>query len=128
MDAAEKERLGSLGYWVGDYGDYLGLSEAEREHIELRIALCTSVRRLRESKGLTKQALAKKIGATQAVVSKIESGTVEVSLDLMFNAFFSAGGKLADLSARAAVPSEVEAVPAAPKPKSRAKRLVKAKV
>jgi HTH-type transcriptional regulator / antitoxin HipB len=125
MDEAKKKRLEALGYWVGDYGDFLGLTEAERQHVELRIALSNAVRRLREAKGLTQKALGKMIASTQARVAKVETGTVEVSLDLMFRAFFAAGGKLEDLSSRSTTPATPEVPPIKPKPKPKPKRLAK---
>ncbi len=126
MDAAERKRLEALGYWVGDYGDFLGLTDAERQHVELRIALCTGIKRLRAAQGLTQKALGKKIDSTQSRVAKIETGTVEVSLDLMFRAFFALGGTLEDLiRTKAADPVPTEA-PATP-PKAKARRLAKVK-
>ena len=124
MDEAEKKRLEARGYWVGDYAEFLGLTEAERQHVELRIALSSAVRRLRESKGLTQKALGKMIESTQSRVAKVETGTVEVSLDLMFRAFFAAGGKLEDLAAPKATQPAGPEVPAT-KPKPGAKRLAK---
>jgi DNA-binding XRE family transcriptional regulator len=99
MDEAKRKRLEAAGWTMGDYGDFLGLTEAERQHVELRIALRRGIRRLREAKGLTQRALGKMIGSTQSQVAKLESGTtIGVSLDLMFRAFFAAGGTVEDLS------------------------------
>jgi DNA-binding XRE family transcriptional regulator len=124
MDEAKRKRLEAAGWTMGDYGDFLGLTEAERQHVELRIALCTGIRRLRAAKGMTQRALGKLIDSTQSRVAKVESGTVEVSLDLMFRAFFAVGGTLEDLvSPKPKPPAEPE-VPTA-KPKTRAKRLAK---
>jgi DNA-binding XRE family transcriptional regulator len=119
MDEAKRKRLEAAGWTVGDYGDFLGLTEAERQHVELRIALSDAVRRFREAKGLTQKALGKMIESTQARIAKVESGTVEVSLDLMFRAFFAAGGKLEDLTCPSPQPVESKA------PTSRPKRLAK---
>ena len=125
MDEAKRKRLEAAGYRVGDYAEFLGLTEAERQHVELRIALSKGVRRLRESKGLTQKALGKMIESTQARVAKVETGTVEVSLDLMFRAFFAAGGKLEDLANPSMQPAKPEVAATKPEPKSRAKRLAK---
>lgn len=129
MDEAKRKRLEAAGWTMGDYGDFLGLTEAERQHVELRIALSRAVKRLRESKGLTQKTLGKMIESTQARIAKVEVGTVEVSLDLMFRAFFAAGGKLEDLTRPAAQPAKPEAPTVEPKPKPqpkpKAKRLAK---
>jgi ribosome-binding protein aMBF1 (putative translation factor) len=98
MDEAKRKRLEAAGWTMGDYGDFLGLTDAERQHVELRGDLRRAVRRLREAKGLTQRALGKMIGSTQSRVAKVETGTGEVSLDLMFRAFFALGGKLEDLT------------------------------
>jgi transcriptional regulator with XRE-family HTH domain len=127
MDEVKRKRLEELGYWVGDYGDFLGLTEAERQHVELRIALCAGIRRLRAAKGRTQKTLGKMIGSTQSRVAKVESGTtIDVSLDLMFRAFFALGGTMEDLvSPKATQPAtpEVKADKLEPKPK--AKRLAR---
>jgi DNA-binding XRE family transcriptional regulator len=124
MDEARRKRLEARGYWVGDYAEFLGLTEAERQHVELRGTLRTGIRRLRAAKGLTQKALGKMIGSTQSRVAKVESGTtIDVSLDLMFRAFFSLGGTLEDLvSPKALQPTEPEVPAAKPKPKRLAKQ------
>lgn len=38
MDAKERKRLEAAGYWVGDAEDFLGLTEEERNIVELRVA------------------------------------------------------------------------------------------
>lgn len=97
MDEAKRRRLEAAGWTMGDYGDFLGMTNAERQHVELRIALSRGIKRAREAKGLTQDALGKLIDSTQSKVAKAETGTIEVSLDLMFRAFFAAGGVLEDL-------------------------------
>jgi hypothetical protein len=126
MDEDKKKRLEARGYWVGDYAEFLGLTEAERQEVELRGVLSDGVERLRVAKGLTQRALGKLIGSTQSRVAKVESGTVEVSFDLMFRAFFAVGGTLEDLvRPKATQPATPEVPAAGPKPKPRAKRLAK---
>jgi transcriptional regulator with XRE-family HTH domain len=129
MDEAEKKRLEARGYWVGDYWEFLGLTEAEHQEIELRHSLYYAIKRLKTAKGLSRKALAKLTGATESSVTKLESGTtIGVSLDFMFRAFFALGGQLEDLitpeSTRPAEP-ETPAVPLEPIPKPRRKRLAK---
>ena len=124
MDEAEKKRLEARGYWVGDFAEFLGLDDTERQLIELRVDLGIATRKLRTSRGLTQSALAKQIESTQSRVSKIEEADPEVSLDLMFRAFFAAGGKLEDLAGPKATQSARPEVPTT-KPKPGAKRLAK---
>jgi predicted XRE-type DNA-binding protein len=123
MDEARRKRLEAAGWVFGDHGDFLGLTDAERQHVELRIALARAIRQLRESKGLTQKAVGKLIESTQSRVAKVEMGTVEVSLDLMFRAFFAIGGRMEDLTVRPAPGAKSEEAPAVePKPRPR-KRL-----
>jgi DNA-binding XRE family transcriptional regulator len=124
MDEAKRKRLEAAGWVLGDYGDFLGLTEAERQHVELRLALCRGIKELRAAKGLTQKALGKMIDSTQSRIAKVESGTtIEVSLDLMFRAFFAIGGKLEDLTSHRAPSPKLETP--TEKPKSRSKRLAK---
>ena len=125
MDETEKKRLEALGYWVGDYGDSLGLTDAERQQVELRGALARAVRQLRESKGLTQKAVGKLIASTQSRVAKVETGTVEVSLDLMFRAYFALGGRMEDLKVRPSPSTKAEEAPAAQAKSRPRKRLAK---
>ena len=64
--------------------------------IELRVAVCRAVRRLRAERKMTQQQLALKIESSQSRVAKIEAAA-DASLDLMFSEFFALGGELADL-------------------------------
>src|ERR1700729_1618293 len=99
MEKDKKERLEKAGWKVGDFADFadfLGLDDVERQLIELRVDLGIATRKLRESKSLAQKAVAKLIESTQPRVSKIWEADPEVSLDLMYRAFFAVGGKLAD--------------------------------
>jgi predicted transcriptional regulator len=48
---------------------------------------------------VTQSQLAKRIKSTQARVAKVEAGSPDVSLDLMFRSLFVAGGNLDDVTA-----------------------------
>ncbi len=124
MEKAKQERLESIGWKVGefvDFAEFLGLDDTERQIIELRVELGIATRKLRAVRNLTQKALAKQIESTQSRVSKIEEADPEVSLDLMFRAFFALGGTLEDLTS-GAVPTVKADLPRT-KPKSSAKRL-----
>jgi ribosome-binding protein aMBF1 (putative translation factor) len=98
MDKKTRARLEAASYWIGDAEDWLGLSEEERQMVELRVEMCRVVRHLRKRHGLSQLRLAKKMKSSQSRVAKIEAGEADVSLDLSFRALFAAGGKLADLA------------------------------
>jgi predicted transcriptional regulator len=50
---------------------------------ELRYTVIKQMIQLRNSYNLTQSELAKKVGTTQAVISRIESGTVNVGIDFL---------------------------------------------
>ncbi len=98
MDREKQKALQAAGFRVGDAEDFLELTEEERRLVELRAAVSRSVRRLREKRHLTQQQLAGKLKSSQSRVAKIEAGSVDVSLDLLFRALFAVGGGLVDLT------------------------------
>lgn len=101
MDKQKQTTLEAAGFRIGDAKDFLGLTEEERALVELRAAVSRTVRRLREQQRLTQQQLAERLKSSQSRVAKIESGSAEVSLDLLFRGLFALGGKLSDLTGRA---------------------------
>ncbi len=97
MDIKKRKDLEAAGWKVGDAAEFLGLTDDERQIVDFRLLVARSVRRERESRGLSQQQLATRIGSSQSRVAKIEAASSEVSLDLMLRGFFSAGGQLVDL-------------------------------
>jgi predicted XRE-type DNA-binding protein len=94
MNKAKREALEAAGFRVGDYGDFLGLTDAERELVELRVRLGREIRQRRERAKLTQKGLAVMLGTTQPRVAKIEAGTRGVTLDQMVRAYVTVGGTL----------------------------------
>ena len=82
---------------MGDVGDFLGLSAEERALVELRAAVSAAVRERRTRRSLTQAELAGRLGSSQSRVAKIEAGSGDVSLDLMFRGHFAVGGRAADV-------------------------------
>ncbi|MBI1904181.1 MAG: XRE family transcriptional regulator [Planctomycetia bacterium] len=105
MDKRKQKALEAAGFRFGDAEDFLGLNEEERQLVNLRLALCRAVRRLRERQKLTQQQLAVKLKSSQPHVAKLKAGEVDVSLDLLFRALFALGGRMADLKQSAPPPS-----------------------
>lgn len=93
MSRVEREALEAAGWKFGDYGDFLGLSDAERQIVELRIRLSRGIRGARERAGMTQADLATAMKSTQPRVARIEAGGRGVSLDQMMRAYFAVGGK-----------------------------------
>jgi predicted XRE-type DNA-binding protein len=97
MNEAKRKRLEAAGFSVGDAEDFLGLTPVERELVNLRVTLSRAVRSLRERKNMTQKEVATRINSSQSRIAKLESGANDVSLDLMFRAYFAVGGKLSDV-------------------------------
>lgn len=96
MNKSKQRALEAAGWHVGDVDEFLGLMPDEMRMIELRVAVCRAVRRLRAERKMTQQQLATKIESSQSRIAKIEAGA-DASLDLMFSALFALGGELTDL-------------------------------
>jgi ribosome-binding protein aMBF1 (putative translation factor) len=89
MKRIKKQRLERAGWVVGDSAQFLKLSEEENRFIELKLALATGVRELREQRGLTQTELAHRLGSSQSRVAKMEAADRSVSLDLMMRSLLA---------------------------------------
>jgi predicted XRE-type DNA-binding protein len=97
MNTKTKAKLEAAGFAVGDVDEFLTLTPEELALVELRAALSRTVRTKRLEAALTQAQLAERMKSTQARVAKIEDGSQEVSLDLMFRGLFAVGGRVADV-------------------------------
>ena len=91
MDSEKRKKLEAAGWAVGDASDFLGLSSAEAELVELKVKLALLVKQKRKIQNLSQTALADLMGSSQSRVAKIESGDPSVSLDLIFRALLTSG-------------------------------------
>jgi len=98
MKTAKKARLERAGWVVGDAGQFLKLSAQEQRFVEVKLALATGVRQLRERRGLTQAALAKRLGSSQSRVAKMEAADSSVSLDLMMKSLLSIGATAGEIA------------------------------
>jgi DNA-binding XRE family transcriptional regulator len=110
MTPKKKAKLEAAGFRVGDAEDFLELTPAEREIVELRVALARAVRQLREKAGLTQGQLAERIGSSQPRVAKMESGSGGVTLDLLFRGYFTLGGTVSRIATQKPKPRRKAAV------------------
>lgn len=97
MDSAKRKRLQAAGWRVGTVQEFLGLSDAETELVEMRLALGSGLKARREGAKLTQAALAKLLESSQSRVAKMESGDPTVSLDLLIRAHLTLGASRVDL-------------------------------
>lgn len=91
MDANTKRRLESAGWKFGDAADFLELTPAEVEFIELKFALAEGLRKERESQHLTQAELARQVGSSQSRIAKMEAADPSVSVDLIMRSLFKLG-------------------------------------
>ena len=98
MKRIKKQRLERAGWAVGDSARFLQLSVEENRFIELKLALATGVRELRERKGLTQAALAHRLGSSQSRVAKMEAADQSVSLDLIMRSLLNIGATAIDIA------------------------------
>jgi transcriptional regulator with XRE-family HTH domain len=94
MDKAVHKALTDAGFRIGDYGDFLELSDEERSIVELRVAIVKAIRGYRESQQLTQKQLAVRMKSSQSRVAKIEAGATGISLDLLLRALAAVGGRV----------------------------------
>ena len=98
MDTEKRKRLEAAGWTVGNTSDFLELTSAETELVELKVQLALLVKELRKNKNLSQNALAKKMGSSQSRIAKIESGDPSVSLDLIVRALLTSGATRQELA------------------------------
>jgi DNA-binding XRE family transcriptional regulator len=91
MKAIKKNKLEKAGWKVGSTEDFLNLSPEESAYINMKLALCDSVKQKRIEKRLSQVAFAKKIASSQSRVAKIEAGDPSVTIDLVMKSLFALG-------------------------------------
>jgi transcriptional regulator with XRE-family HTH domain len=98
MDADRKARLAAAGFQFGSVGELFGLTKAEEDLVELKVALAEAIRGRREEHSLSQADLARLIGTGQARVSKLESASESTSLDMLFRCMLALGATREDLA------------------------------
>ena len=75
MRSDKKRRLARAGWRVSSAAEFLGLNAQEQRLIDLKLALAAGIRQLRQRRGLTQAALAKRLGSSQSRVAKLEAAS-----------------------------------------------------
>jgi predicted XRE-type DNA-binding protein len=95
MNAEQRKALEAEGYKVYDHaGDAVGLTEEEKQLMDIRITLAISVRNRREKLQLSQQDLALRLKTSQPRVAKIERAAHDVSFDQIVRAYVALGGRM----------------------------------
>jgi len=96
MKATKKLKNG----WVeGSIQNFLELTDADMEYIEMRLALSRLFKDRRQKCHLTQEQVASQLHTSQSRVAKMEKGDPTVSLDLLLQALFRLGVKRKELVA-----------------------------
>jgi DNA-binding XRE family transcriptional regulator len=98
MRTAKRKKLEDAGWRVADAREFLKLSEAEMQFVEVKLALARLLRKLRASRRLTQMELAERLGSSQSRVAKLEAGDPSVSVDLLVRSALAAGATKKDLA------------------------------
>ncbi len=98
MKSSKREKLEKTGWKVGTVDEFLSLSPEESAFIEMKLALCDSVKSMRAKKRLSQTEFAKLISSSQSRVAKIEAGDPSVSLDLVMKSLLSLGATKKDVA------------------------------
>jgi len=98
MDKKTEARLEAAGWNIGDAQEFLGLSEAEAEFIEMKLALAEDLRARRLERKLNQTQLARIMGSSQSRIAKMEAADASVSVDLLIKALLKLGAGRRDVA------------------------------
>ena len=98
MDKKTRAKLEAVGWRIGDAREFLGLSEAEAEFIEMKLALAEDLRARRRERKLNQTQVARIVGSSQSRVAKMEAADASVSVDLLIKALLKLGASRRDVA------------------------------
>ncbi|MBL1141147.1 MAG: helix-turn-helix transcriptional regulator [Proteobacteria bacterium] len=91
MKANKEKKLKDAGWKIGSTNEFLELTPEESAYIEMKLALCNSLKEKRIKKRISQVAFAKKIASSQSRVAKMEAGDPSVSIDLIMKSLLTLG-------------------------------------
>lgn len=94
----KKKRLQGAGWSTGDARDFLELSDAEAEFIEMKLALAAKLKARRRARRLNQTQAARIVGSSQSRIAKMEAGDASVSIDLLVKSLLRLGAKRKDVA------------------------------
>jgi hypothetical protein len=97
MKADKKRRLEAAGWKQTTVQEFLKLSEADVQYIEMKLALSRLLRDVRERRRLTQTKAAAILKTSQSRLARMEAGDPSVSLDLLVRGLFALGASPKDL-------------------------------
>jgi predicted XRE-type DNA-binding protein len=97
MRDEKRKRLERKGWKVGTVREFLGLSEAEEELVEIRIRLAEGLKRLRQDRGVTQAEVSRLVHSSQSRVAKMEAAEEMVSIDLLVRTLLALGASRSEV-------------------------------
>jgi DNA-binding XRE family transcriptional regulator len=97
MKADKKRRLEAAGWKETTVQEFLKLSEADMQYIEMKLALSRLLRVVRARRRLTQTKAAALLKTSQSRLARMEAGDPSVSLDLLVRGLFALGASPRDL-------------------------------
>ena len=97
MKAQKKRRLEAAGWKQTSVREFLYLSDADAQYIEMKLALSELLRHVRERRRLTQTKAAAVLKTSQSRLARMEAGDPSVSLDLLVRGLFALGATPRDL-------------------------------
>jgi len=91
MKTNKEKKLKNAGWKIGSTNEFLGLTPEESAYIEMKLALCNSLKEKRIKRRISQVAFAKKIASSQSRVAKMEAGDPSVSIDLIMKSLLTLG-------------------------------------
>jgi len=91
MKPDKQKKLEKAGWKVGSSDEFLALSPEEAIYIEVKLALCDSIKSRRIEKRLSQTEFAELISSSQSRVAKLEAGDPSVSIDLAMKSLLKLG-------------------------------------
>jgi len=98
MDKKTKKKLEAAGWEAGDVKDFLGLSDAEAEFIEMKLALAEDLKTRRVARHLNQTQVARIVGSSQSRIAKMEAADPSVTVDLLIRSLLRLGADRKDLA------------------------------
>jgi len=98
MKVSKKRRLEAAGWKETSVKEFLNLSEADMQYIEIKLALSRRLRELREKRHLTQTKAATLLKTSQSRLARMEAGDPSVSLDLLVRGLFALGATRQELA------------------------------
>ena len=92
MNADLERKLAAAGWKSGDAADFFGLSDDQRQLLDVRVAMAKAIRRQRLAQNITQKNLAVKLHSTQPRLAESRLPRTDVSFDQMLKALVVLGG------------------------------------